>query len=458
MTAGAADTGGDRKRMELFICECVMYLSCVFEIYLLFYFLKDIFSAYEERICVRVMFTAGCAAILYAVNSLQLPGVNMICALCVCELYIWLVFRAGWKESITYLIFFFVLFIIAEFVFMFLYGLLEIDVQRASFRRVCILMLEKLFEFVIIQILRKKRHYLSGKTGDSKVKSLFIQPVSIWLLLNGIVILGHSPFDKLCIFAGGILSIISNIVDFSLVDRLLEAEHSLKEKELVQLKTVLEHSHYLKMEKLNREYADYLHEARHIVQTIRQFSETENTGALKELSIEASRFLDRKDRLDTEIYLRDPIVNAVLMERAERAKGKGIRYEVMIQPGVELEFLRETDKIRIFGNLIDNALEAAEICENGYVSIDLRMENANMLIMKITNSCPRRTVKKRTVFQTTKKDQRKHGFGLKNVSELAEQYQGLLDITEEENEFIVLLVLSNMHNIQKNKKVLQKFV
>ena len=96
--------------------------------------------------------------------------------------------------------------------------------------------------------------------------------------------------------------------------------------------------------------------------------------------------------------------------------------------------------------------------ENGYVSIDLRMENANMLIIKITNSCPRRTVKKRTVFQTTKKDQRKHGFGLKNVSELAEQYQGLLDITEEENEFIVLLVLSNMHNIQKNKKVLQKFV
>ena len=30
------------------------------------------------------------------------------------------------------------------------------------------------------------------------------------------------------------------------------------------------------------------------------------------------------------------------------------------------------------------------------------------------------------------------------AQQLAEQYQGLLDITEEENEFLVLLVLSNM--------------
>ena len=436
--------------MEVFICECVRYLSCVFEICLLYYFLKNIFSAYEERTYVRLMFTAGCAAVLYAVNSFQCPGVNMICALCVCELYIWLVFRAGWKDTVSYLIFFVVLMSIIEFIFLFLYGVLGIDTRTTEVRRVSVLLMEKLVEFMVVQVLQKKRHYLSEHVGGSKVKSLFVQPVSILLLLNGFLILGQQqPFDQICIFLGGILSVLSSIVDFSLIDRLLEAEHSLKEKELVQLKTALEHSHYLKMEELNREYADYLHEARHIVQTIRQFSETETTGALKELSVEASRFLDRKNRLDTEIYLSDPIVNAILMERAERAKKKGIRYEVMIQPGVELEFLRETDKIRIFGNLIDNALEASETCENGYVLIDLRMENATILIIKITNSCPRRTVKKRTVFQTTKTDQRKHGFGLKNVSELAEQYQGLLDITEEENEFLVLLVLSNMQKTEK---------
>ena len=35
-----------------------------------------------------------------------------------------------------------------------------------------------------------------------------------------------------------------------------------------------------------------------------------------------------------------------------------VAYEVDIQPGLCLDFINETDKIRIFGNLLDNALEA----------------------------------------------------------------------------------------------------
>lgn len=435
--------------MEVWIYECVIYLSCVFELYLLDCFLKDIFPVYEERRGVHLMLLAGCAAILYAVNSLQIPSANILCALFICELYIWLVFRVGWRQSIIYLVFFFAFFIVTEFIFMYVYGSLKIDIQTVSFSRICILLLEKLFEFVIVQMIRRKRHFLSGNIRDSKIKSLFIQSVSIWLILNGILILGKSPLDKLCIFVGGILSIISNIVNFALIDKLLEAEHAVKEKELIQLKTVLEHDHYQRMEEINQEYAGYLHEARRIVQTIRQLSEDENTGALKNLSIDASRFLEKKRAPDTRIYLCDPIVNAVLMERAKKAQRKGIRYEVTVQPGIELGFLYETDKIRIFGNLIDNALEAAEKCEKGYILIDLHMANASMLILKITNSCSQRTVKKRKIYQTTKKNQRKHGFGLKNVKELADQYQGMLDITEEENEFTVLLALSNVQKTEK---------
>ena len=435
--------------MEVLICECVIYLSCVCEFYLLFCFLKDMFPVYEERTGVRAMLVSGCAAVLYGVNSLQNPCINIFCALCICELYILLVFRAGWRQNITYLLFFVVLMSIIEFIFLLLYSALGIDVRTTEVRRICVLLMEKLIEFAVVQVLRKKRRYLTKNIGGSKVRSLFVQPVSILLLLNGIMVLGQSPFDQILIFVGGILSVLSSIVDFALIDQLLEAEHILREKELVKLKATLEHSHYLKMEELNREYADYLHEARHIVQTIKQFSEAENTGALKNLSTEASRFLDKKSMLDAGIYLCDPIVNAVLMERAENAKKKGIRYEVTIQPGMELEFLYETDKIRIFGNLIDNALEAAEKCEKGYILIDLHMANASMLILKITNSCPQRTMKKRKIYLTTKENQRKHGFGLKNVKELADQYQGMLDITAEENEFTVLLALSNVQKTEK---------
>lgn len=435
--------------MEVLLYKCAMYLSCVCEVFLLCWFLQSIFPVYEDRRSIRMVLTAGCAAIIYTVNGLGIPSMNLICGLCVFEIYIWLTFRVGWRRHILYLVFIFVLFIITEFVFLYVYRVLGIDMKTPGFGRVCILFTEKLFELAIVQVLRRKCRYLSGNTGVSKAKNLFIQPVSVWLLLNGILLWGQSPLDRMCIFAGGILSIISCIADFALVDQLLEAEHSAKEKELLQLKTALEQDHYRRMDKVNREYAGYLHEMRHIVQTIQQFSESENKGELNKLSAEASGLLDRKSLLDTRIYLKDPIANAILTERAQTAREKNIRYDVSVQPGLSMDFVDETDKIRILGNLIDNALEAAEKCADGYVLLDLHMENDSLLILKVINSVQQQDVKKRFRYLTTKEDWKRHGFGLKNVNELADKYYGLFDITEEKNEFIALLALSNVQKTEK---------
>ena len=205
------------------------------------------------------------------------------------------------------------------------------------------------------------------------------------------------------------------------------------------------------MEKVNREYAGYLHEMRHIVQTIRQFSDMENAGTLKQLSEEASKLLEKRSLLDEGIYTDDPVMNAVLTERAQTARERKIEYKVNIQPGVRPDFVSETDKIRIFGNLIDNALEAAGGCENGYVSVNLRTANESMSILQVRNSFCHQNRKKGMLYETTKADKRQHGFGLKNVYELAEKYCGLLNITEEQNEFLVLLALSNMQKTEKKE-------
>lgn len=451
MRAAAAVIGEERGYidMETWIYQSILYTGCVLEIYLLFCFMKMIFPVYEERRGVCAALTAGCAAAVYGVNHLGSPWMNLICALFLCECYIWLVFRTGWRQNLLYLIFYVMLMSITEFLFLFVYDALGIDLQTTDLRRACVLMMEKLLEFVIIQVIRSKHHYLSGTVSGSKVKSLFIQPLSAWLLLNGIVIWGQPPFDRICIFSGGILSVVSNIVDFALVDRLLEAEHAVQENELVRLKADLEQKHYQRMEAVNREYAGYLHEMRHIVRTIRQFSGSDDPGVWKDLAEEASVLLDKKSLLDTRIYLKDPIVNAVLMERARMAQKKKIRYEVAVQPGIDLHFLEETDKIRIFGNLIDNALEAAERCTEGYVRIDLHMENPSLLILKIANSFLPQPHRKGKPGLTTKEDPKKHGFGLKHVEGLADKYHGLLDITEEKEEFTALLALSKVQNPEK---------
>ena len=121
-----------------------------------------------------------------------------------------------------------------------------------------------------------------------------------------------------------------------------------------------------------------------------------------------------------------------------------------IQPGLCLDFINETDKIRIFGNLLDNALEAAGGCGNGegYVKAKLYMGNEAMVVFRLVNNFVHENKRAVRWFQTTKPDKKAHGFGLQNVEELAGKYPWVFGVTEEEDEFVVMLVLSNA---QKNK-------
>lgn len=435
--------------MEEILYTLIMYGNCVFEIFLFHVFLEAMSPVFEERKSAQYGAAVGCATVLYAVNSLGNPYLNLAGSLSVFVLYAWLIFRTDLKHSLLYAVFCIVLLAILEFVFQYVYRTFGIDSRSTDIRRSCVLIMEDLFGFIVIQAV-KKIHRNAWKDADySNARSLFIQPMAVLLLLNGIVIRGQFPYDYLCIFIGGILNIVSNIVNFSMVERLLEAENAVQENELLKLKTSLERSHYRRMEQVNREYAGYLHEMRHIVQTIRQLSDTENAGVLKQLSEEASKLLEKRSLLDEGIYTDDPVMNAVLTERAQTAREKDIEYEVNIQPGVRLDFVSETDKIRIFGNLIDNALEAAGECKNGYVSVNLRTANESMSILQVRNSFRHQNRKKGMLYETTKADKRQHGFGLKNVYELADKYCGLLNITEEQNEFSVLLALSNIQKTEK---------
>ena len=62
--------------------------------------------------------------------------------------------------------------------------------------------------------------------------------------------------------------------------------------------------------------------------------------------------------------LNDALLSEIIANRRMMARKLGVKYQLDIQTDVEIEFICEEDKIRMFGNLLDNALEAAASCEN----------------------------------------------------------------------------------------------
>ncbi len=434
---------------ESFVYWLVKYLNCVFEVFLVYTFLEEIFPAYEDRKHVMVLEVGVCAAMVLCVNRAGFPHINLIGVPMIYMLFVWRMFRVKLKTAVPYILFYYIILAITEFVFQHIYKGIGIGVTIEGFSWMLRLFMEKLVVFVIIQIMRRIHQYGPLEEKHPVMVSLFVLPVSALVLLNGLLLSDSPPYGYLFVCAGGVSLIFGNIVNFWVIEKLLAAETMIKDKEMLTLKTELEKNHYRRLEEINTEYAKYMHEMRHIVKTIEQLRELEDGEALKRLALDAGSLLKQESVSRKRIYCIDPVLNAVFMEREKMAGESGIVYKVDIQPAVDLEFLNETDKIRIFGNLLDNALEAAGECREGkrYVKASLYMGNEFMVIFRLANTFSHKNEREGRWLRTTKPNKESHGFGLQNVEELAGKYHGLFGTSEEDGRFIVMLVLSKVQKM-----------
>ena len=95
----------------------------------------------------------------------------------------------------------------------------------------------------------------------------------------------------------------------------------------------------------------------------------------------------------------------------------------------------------IFGNIVENAIEACEKVRVGerYIRLSADREGSQCLYITMVNSSDGCSVKKKEVFVSSKKE--KSGIGLSSVKMLAEKYGGLAEFHEEGNEFYSNIML-----------------
>ena len=110
----------------------------------------------------------------------------------------------------------------------------------------------------------------------------------------------------------------------------------------------------------------------------------------------------------------------------------------------ELDFLEELDMISIVGNLLDNALEAAEKTKDGrYVECRMYMGNEeHFLVMEFCNGYVVPLLKDKDRYISTKRDADSHGIGLHTVGKLVKKYAGIMRVEVGEQEFSVKLIFT----------------
>lgn len=138
-------------------------------------------------------------------------------------------------------------------------------------------------------------------------------------------------------------------------------------------------------------------------------------------------------------YTENPILNILLTDKEMIMKDKGISVEIIID-NVSLDFIEPIDVTTIFGNLLDNAIEAAEKAEsdkNIHIKIGSRRR---MIVIRIENSCSDVRWKNNMPISTKGKNR---GIGLLNVKGSIEKYDGNLILKHENQKFVAELFLNS---------------
>lgn len=134
------------------------------------------------------------------------------------------------------------------------------------------------------------------------------------------------------------------------------------------------------------------------------------------------------------------IVNALMNEKINLAKSKGIKVQVRTSD-LKDSFINDRDWCVILGNLLDNAIEACEKVE-GKKDIIVKIDDvAYGTIINIRNSYCGEIPDMEGEAPTAKADKEEHGIGNQNVKLAAKKYGAIILYKNEKEMFGVTLVL-----------------
>lgn len=94
----------------------------------------------------------------------------------------------------------------------------------------------------------------------------------------------------------------------------------------------------------------------------------------------------------------------------------------------------------ILGNLLDNAIEAAQDSKEKWLQFTMRADRG-VLLLRVANSSLGIQRRNGKSFLSTKKEGGEHGIGLRNVRRIVERQNGSLEITYEDGAFAVEVML-----------------
>lgn len=152
-----------------------------------------------------------------------------------------------------------------------------------------------------------------------------------------------------------------------------------------------------------------------------------------------SGIFDKLNQMYTYIETGNAIINYCVNSKLRIANDEKIPFKVEVE-NLSFRRVESVDLSAILSNLLDNAIEGSQNVTEPLIDIIISKRRAYETIV-IKNKINHSILAVNPELQTQKAEKKEHGFGLKQMKELVEKYDGMLDIYEENQMFCVMVAV-----------------
>lgn len=205
-----------------------------------------------------------------------------------------------------------------------------------------------------------------------------------------------------------------------------------------QDKILTDINYYEILEKQNDNLRAYAHDAKNHLSTIKNLNDN------PEVEMYISKMIERLAEYGKVCHSGNHTLDVVIDKYVTECDLNNIAFEFDIKNN-NLSQVEPYDLVAILGNLLDNALEAAEQSQDRIISIETDFRN-NFSVIIVSNSCDKNPQLSNSELPvTTKNNKRLHGFGLKSVRKTIKKYNGDIAFYYDKTAktFVVTIMIEN---------------
>lgn len=295
------------------------------------------------------------------------------------------------------------------------------------------LQMDHIAYFILIACISKLLYFLCSmllakliqpeKTPVRFPKVYYVYPfaaISVLLLIWQLYVSVEIPsyylflFSLICLFL--LLSVILLFVSYQST---VQKENTIRFLQSEAEKVETDQRYYSVLEKQNENLRIYAHDMKKHLNAIRALNQDAQIDSYLDQMSERLREYSQIGNSGNRM------LDVICSKYAAECETKHIELHTDFRTA-NFTYIEDYDLVTVFGNLLDNAVEAAEKAEERYITVQTAQKNTYDVVV-IKNSCAVPPHTENRELQTTKARRELHGLGLKSVAGVLQKYGGDYD-------------------------------